>query len=134
MTTSAHTLPPVMHLDVLMYPEEGYWVGHCIQLDHVVSGRDKEQVYKDICTAISGQVQHALDTDNFENLFQPHDHELYMRMLRGRNSGQFLIGIVRKDADSGPGDACAADDDQDRQQAVVQVQYAEEPEKDLIPA
>lgn len=77
-----------LNLDVVLFREDDYWVGHCIQLGIATSGRDLNKVFEDACQLCKGQVEYAMAHDpECKNLFRPADPELLELMAKARVDG-----------------------------------------------
>jgi hypothetical protein len=84
---------PSIRLDVLLYPEEGRWAAHCLQLDLVECAGSARQAEKNLVEVIGQHIAWAIEDDNLENLFHPAPGEYWKRLFTARPGGIRLITI-----------------------------------------
>ena len=85
-----------LRLNVVLYKEGEYWVGHCIELDILTSGTDREQVYADTQYLCVAQICYAMHNDSdFSQLFRPPSAELTKMVATATQEGQLSLHINR---------------------------------------
>lgn len=86
-----------IRLNVVLYREGEYWVGHCVELDIATSDPDQEKAWRDIQTLIRAQITYATEKDSsFEHLFRPNSAELSRMVATGRDQGEIVLLIDGK--------------------------------------
>jgi len=63
--------PPRLAFNVLVKPEDGLWVAHCLELDIVATGDSPNASVEDIRDLILCQVSNAIANKNMEYLYHP---------------------------------------------------------------
>jgi len=85
--------PPDFLLNVLLYREGSRWVAHCLQLDLVECARTLEEAQSNMLDVIRAHMEHALEHDNMEHLFQPAPAEYWQLFLRSRQIGRRTLRL-----------------------------------------
>jgi hypothetical protein len=67
---------------VLLYPEETWYVGHCLEFDLVAQGKEPLEAFRNLLNAIEVQAAYAQETGDWSLLFTPAPAE-YWRLLAG---------------------------------------------------
>ena len=67
------------HFDVLVEPQDGEYVAHCLQLDIVAAGQTREAAVSDVIDLIQAQIEFAVEHDNVENVLKPAPPEVWQR-------------------------------------------------------
>ena len=66
-----------MVFNCLIKEEEDYHIGHCLELDIVVTAKTVKEVKSDLKDVILAQVDYAFSNENLENLFHPAPPEVW---------------------------------------------------------
>ena len=74
--------PRDFHLDVLLAPEEGGWLAHCLQLDLAEWGETLEAAQAHVLDVIRAHVESAVEHDNLAHLFSPAPAEVWKRFFQ----------------------------------------------------
>jgi len=72
-----------LHLDVLLAPDEGGWLAHCLQLDLAEWGETREAAHANLLDVVRAHVESTVENDNLEHLFHPAPPEVWERFLQG---------------------------------------------------
>jgi len=83
--------PPSLRLDILVYQEEGKWVGHCMQLDVVGTGDTQTAAYEEAVHLSVAQLQYAYDHDSLEQLFRPPEPGLLGKLFAAKSCGTLRL-------------------------------------------
>jgi hypothetical protein len=73
-----------MVFNCLIKKDENYHIGHCLELDIVVTAKTIEEVKNDLGDVILAQVDYAFSNDNLENLFRPAPAEVWKEFYECR--------------------------------------------------
>ena len=85
--------PPDFLLNVLLYREDGQWAAHCLQLDLVECARTLQAAQSNMRDVIRAHIEHALEHNNMEHLFQPAPPEYWQLFLRSRQIGRRTVRL-----------------------------------------
>jgi hypothetical protein len=55
----------------IIYPEEGVWLAHCLEMDIVAEGKTPEQALRDVIDLCNWQLQVAKTQGDIESAFRP---------------------------------------------------------------
>ncbi len=97
--------PEELTLHGMIYPGQGEWVGHCLELDIVATGKDANGAIDQLVEAVETQVWYARTHDNLEHLFCPAPteawkkfaqlvkgpHEVVVRSIDGADDPKFRL-------------------------------------------
>ena len=72
---------------LLLYPEENWYVGHCLEFDLVAQGTTPLEAFKNVLDAIEVEASYANETGDWSQLFMPAPAE-YWRLLAAAESYQ----------------------------------------------
>lgn len=72
--------PRIIHLDILCYKEEDYFVAHCLQMDLVTTANTIDEAFLDMKDLIITQIEFAAENNNLENIFKPAPPEIWRRL------------------------------------------------------
>lgn len=72
--------PRIIHLDILCYKEEDYFVAHCLQMDLVTTAETIDEAFLDMKELIMTQIEFAAENNNMENIFKPAPREIWRRL------------------------------------------------------
>jgi hypothetical protein len=87
---------PTLHLDILVYPKDGYWVAFCLQLDLITATDSREQILVDARRLCLAHVAYAMKNDRLEDLIRPFDPHLYTVLLKARDQAELTLNFVQK--------------------------------------
>ena len=93
MSKPSKAKPPVFVLNVLLYREDCRWTAHCLQLDLVECARTVREAQSNILDVIRAHIEHALEHDNMEHLFQPAPAEYWQLFLRSKQIGRRTLRL-----------------------------------------
>ena len=93
LMASGSSSRPDFHADVLLYEEDGEWVGHCLQLDLVEAGATRQEAQKNVLDVICAHIEYALSHDNMEHLFHPAPPEVWRQFWKSEVIGSKTIRI-----------------------------------------
>ncbi len=62
---------PEIHVDALIYEEDGVVVAHALQFDIVSTGDSIQDAVNDLTEACQAQLEYAIKHKNMDNLFRP---------------------------------------------------------------
>ena len=61
---------PELHLDAVIYEEDGLIVTHILQLDLVGTGKNKRASINDLIAALEAQLSYTLENNNMDHFFK----------------------------------------------------------------
>ena len=70
-------MAPDLQLDVLLCPDEGGWLAHCLQLDLAEWGETLEAAQGNLLDVVRAHVESAVENENLEHLFHPAPREVW---------------------------------------------------------
>ncbi len=76
-----------LHLDLLVYFQDGEYVAHCLQMDIVATAASQDQVVEDMIDLVRAQIDFAIKNDNLENIFRPAPPEVWELLMRAHIGG-----------------------------------------------
>ncbi len=76
-TRNKSATPLSLSLRAVLYPENGLWFAHCLELDIVAEGRTPKQAIKSLDELCELQVRVALDEGDLESIFRPAPAEIW---------------------------------------------------------
>ena len=85
---------PALILDVLLYPDDGQWLAHCLQLDLVEAGATADEAENNLTGVIQHHVQWAIEDDDMEHLFHPAPADTWKRFFAGTPKGFWEIHLT----------------------------------------
>ena len=88
------TMAMDFQLDVFLYPDEGGWLAHCLQLDLAEWGETLEAAQANIFDVIRAHIESAVEDDDLEHLFHPAPPEVWKRFFEGSLSGERLLLVA----------------------------------------
>ncbi len=59
-----------LSLKFLIYPEGGFWFGHCLELDIVAEGASPREAAANCIVLCGAQISYAMDNGNIESIFR----------------------------------------------------------------
>jgi len=59
-----------LSLEFLMYPEGGFWFGHCLELDIVAEGTSPREAAANCIELCGAQISYAMENGNIESIFR----------------------------------------------------------------
>ncbi len=71
-----------MIVNVLVSQEEGIYTAHCLELDIVAEGPDKQEVLEEIQGLITAAVDYAFSNDNLAYLYRPAPRDVWEAFYR----------------------------------------------------
>lgn len=77
------TTPLDFHLDVLLAPEDGGWLAHCLQLDLAEWGGTLAAAQANLLDVIRAHVESVVENDNLEHLLSPAPADVWKRFFQG---------------------------------------------------
>ncbi len=96
--TRFHSAAPTVRLDILLFKEDGVWIGHCLQLDLVTSGETQDEAYERSTEVCYEHIKFAFAENRLEHLFVPQDPVLLRKMFEAQ-----LQGCLRIELEKGTG-------------------------------
>src|SRR6266436_5235094 len=72
---------PAFNLDILLYPEEGKWAAHCLQLDIVEIGDTAQAAEDSLAQVITAHIESAIEDDDIEHLLHAAPREIWEKYL-----------------------------------------------------
>jgi len=79
---------PKIHIDAVVYKEDGFFVAHALQLDLVVTGSTETEAVNDLIEVCQAQILYAAENDNFDNIFRPAPPEVWQRFFQAEAKAQ----------------------------------------------
>ncbi|MBI3127836.1 MAG: hypothetical protein HYZ11_09550 [Candidatus Tectomicrobia bacterium] len=79
---------PELHIDAVVYEEDGLFVAHALQLDLVVTAPSEHEAIDDLLEVCQAQIVYAAENDNFENIFRPAPPEVWQRFFKTKAQAQ----------------------------------------------
>lgn len=76
--------PRIIHLDILCYKEEDYFVAHCLQMDLVTTANTVDDAFVEMKELIMTQIEFAAENNNMENIFKPAPREIWRRLVKAK--------------------------------------------------
>ena len=61
----------------IIYPEEGVWLAHCLEMDIVAEGKTPEQALRDVIDLCQWQLQVAKKEGDIGSAFKPAPREYW---------------------------------------------------------
>lgn len=89
-------------VNVLIKKENDTWLGHCLELDIVVTAATKGQVKKDMRDLIAAQIDYAFSHNNLNHLFRPAPAEVWEEFYKCKEATEEKIKLgseFQKDRD-----------------------------------
>jgi len=77
-----------IRVDIIVYPEAGEWVAHCLQFDLVCSAPTAEAAREDMKSLVIAHVQFAFDNGLLAGLWRPAPAECWQKLATARQSEQ----------------------------------------------
>ena len=71
------------YLDVLLAPDEGGWLAHCLQLDLAEWGETREAAHTNLLDVVRAHVESTVENDNLDHLFHPAPLEVWKQFFQG---------------------------------------------------
>lgn len=68
---------PDIHVDAVIYEEEGQYIAHVLQLDLVGVGDTSQEAVAQLIEACIAQISHTIENDNMEHLFRTAPPEIW---------------------------------------------------------
>jgi len=68
----------------VVYPEDGFWLAHCLQLDSVGQGDTPESAAQEMIDLTLFHVREALRDNDVKSIFRPAPPEIWYMFYRGR--------------------------------------------------
>ena len=81
------------HLDVLLAPEDGGWLAHCLQLDLAEWGATLAEAQQNLLDVIRAHVETAVADDDLAHLFSPAPEDVWKRFFRGNLIGEQMLAL-----------------------------------------
>lgn len=86
-------MAPDFRLDVLLHPDEGGWLAHCLQLDLVEWGDTMETAQANLLDVVRAHVEAVVGNDNLEHLFHPAPPEVWKAFFHAELVGEKRIAL-----------------------------------------
>lgn len=67
---------------VLLYPEDGWWIAHCLEMDLPAEGKTPGDAIKNLVSIANVQIATAMDDGNLSSIFSPSPAELWQMFAR----------------------------------------------------
>lgn len=64
-------------LRALVYPEDGLWIAHCLELDLVAEGETPRKAFEDLQSLTELQIATALEDGNLQSIFRTAPPEIH---------------------------------------------------------
>ena len=73
------TTEPRVRLDfqVLVYPEDGLWIAHCLETDLAAEGSNPKSAFSSLIDITNVLVENAIDEGDIPSIFSPAPPELW---------------------------------------------------------
>lgn len=75
-------------LRVVFYQESGFWVAHCLEMDVLGHGVNKEEAMEVLADAIVTQMEQSMQNDNPANMIQLADRKYFEMYFSGKDIGE----------------------------------------------
>jgi hypothetical protein len=85
--------PPDFRVDIFIYPQDGQWIAHCIQLDIAVSDADRPQAVDECVATCAEHLAFAIDNGRMDTAFKMAPAEILRQFLRGRKVGTITVPL-----------------------------------------
>jgi len=72
---------PDLQLDILLYPDDGGFLAHCLQLDLVEWGETLDEAHCALLDVVRAHVESVIENDNLDHLFHPAPAEVWKRFF-----------------------------------------------------
>jgi hypothetical protein len=85
-------------LRIVFYQESGFWVAHCLEMDVLGHGPDKETAMENLAIAMGMQFEESLRNNNPANIIQPADQKYFEMYFSGKDvaKAECVINCVQK--------------------------------------
>ena len=80
----AKAKPLSLHIDVVVYREEGLYVAHALQLDLVVTAPTEKEAMDDLIDVCVAQISDAFENDNLKYLFRSAPLEAWQKWRKAK--------------------------------------------------
>ena len=75
-----------LNFNILIKEEKDYYIAHCLELDIVATGHNKETVQNEIVDLIKAQVGYAFANNNLDYLYHPAPPEVWKEYFECKES------------------------------------------------
>jgi predicted RNase H-like HicB family nuclease len=82
-----------LHLDVLLGPDEGGWLAHCLQLDLAEWGETLQAAQANLLDVMRAHIASAVENDNLAYLFHPAPPEVWKRFFQAELIGEQTLAL-----------------------------------------
>jgi len=86
-------------LDILLYPEGGVFIAHCLQTDTASQGATEAVAFKALCEALEAELEEAISDGDLARVFE---HRAPQSLWKLRESARQEFAHIRLDAPSLP--------------------------------
>ena len=78
---------PEVKLDfqVLIYPEDQWWIAHCLEMDLPAEGKTPDEAFKNLLEIARIQIEDALERQNLASIFSAAPAELWRQFAFSRS-------------------------------------------------
>lgn len=70
---------------VLLYPEDGWWIAHCLEMDLPAEGKTPQEAVKNLMSIANVQIAAAMDEGNLESIFSAAPPELWKMFVNAHD-------------------------------------------------
>ena len=79
------TTEPRVRLDfqVLVYPEDGFWIAHCLETDLAAEGSNPKSAFASLIDITNALVENAVSEGDIRSVFSPYKTEAMVTAKRG---------------------------------------------------
>jgi predicted RNase H-like HicB family nuclease len=71
---------------VVFYKESGFWVAHCLEMDVMGHGKEREKALENLSAAVLLQIENSVSANNHANIFMPADARFFEMYAAGKDT------------------------------------------------
>ena len=73
-----------INLSAIVYPEDGVWIAHCLELDIVAEGATSDDALQSLVSLCDFQIKVAMEEGDLGSIFRPAPPEVWQMFSSGR--------------------------------------------------
>jgi predicted RNase H-like HicB family nuclease len=73
-----------INLSAIVYPEDGAWIAHCLELDIVAEGASSDEAVQSLVSLCDFQIKVAMEEGDLRSIFRPAPAETWQMFASGR--------------------------------------------------
>lgn len=75
---------PTLRLNILVTPESGEFLAHCLELDMAEGGKTPEEAVDNLIETCLAHIRYAIEDDDLEHLFKPAPPEFWTKFYAAK--------------------------------------------------